>query len=275
MGLFKKESCCLCGGKTGLLDKTCADGKVCRECRSKLSVWFDDYKTASVSELNAQLEQKEADVKKAAELSFNKVFGEVGCILIDESSRVFTVFADTSSGLFGEQREVHSIEDVLDLRPDLISFDQVKDIEIDIQEMTHEEKKTVDGKQVGYDPPHLQYSYTFTLRMEIDHPYIKRAFFPLNREAVKIKTTQRRVWTDPGRRLAAQLLHLPGLVKENTEKVYNNESLLEALLRSPHERPDMSYGFKVTNTNWDELRRYHYYLIMAGKIRESIMGSVE
>lgn len=26
MSLFKKETCCLCGGKTGLPDKKCMDG---------------------------------------------------------------------------------------------------------------------------------------------------------------------------------------------------------------------------------------------------------
>mgnify|MGYP003491978071 CR=1 FL=1 len=35
MGLFKKENCCLCGGKTGMLDKKCLSGKVCKECVKK------------------------------------------------------------------------------------------------------------------------------------------------------------------------------------------------------------------------------------------------
>ena len=272
MGLFKKENCCLCGGKTGLLDKKCTDGKVCKDCRANLSVWFEDFKTATADDLRAQIKQKEADVARIPSLHFDKVFGETGCILIDEKARVFTVFADTTSGLFGNKRKVTSIQDVLDLKPDLISFDQVKDIEIDIQEMTHEEKQTVNGQSVSYDPPQYIYYYTFTLRFEIDHPYIHRAYCPLEDTAVKIKTNQRRVWSDPGRKLAAHLLHLPGLIKENQAEIYDNHALLHTLLKSPYDRPDMSFGFRVTDRNWPDLQKYHYYLLMAGEIRSAIIG---
>lgn len=272
MGLFKKENCCLCDGKTGLLDKKCADGKVCKDCRGKLSVWFDDYKSATADDLRAQIEQKESDIAYAKTLQFNKIFGEMGCILIDEQAKKFTVFADTSTRAFGNQRKVTSIDDVLDLRPDILSFDMVKDIEIDIQEMSHEEKQTVDGQSVSYDPPRFRYDYNFTLRMDIDHPYVKRAYFPLNKEAVKIKTDRRRIWTDPGRRLAAHLLHMPGLIKENVAAAYDNDSLLQALYHSPYEMPDMSYGFKVTMENWPALQKYQYYLLMADEIRSTILG---
>jgi hypothetical protein len=44
MGLFKKGACCLCGGKTGLMDKKCLSGKVCKNCAKKMSPWFDNYK---------------------------------------------------------------------------------------------------------------------------------------------------------------------------------------------------------------------------------------
>lgn len=37
-GLFQKEACCICGGKTGMLDKKTADGKICKDCTKKLSV---------------------------------------------------------------------------------------------------------------------------------------------------------------------------------------------------------------------------------------------
>lgn len=80
MGLFSKENCCLCGGKTGLLDKKTAGGKVCKECRGKLSVWFDDYRESTADDLRAQLKQKEADLERIKTLSFAKAFGEFGVI---------------------------------------------------------------------------------------------------------------------------------------------------------------------------------------------------
>lgn len=273
MGLFKKEACCLCGGKTGLLDKKCLDGKVCKSCRSKLSVWFDDYKNADKPALESQIRAREADLAQAKLCHFNKVFGEFGVILIDEEKRKFIAFPDTSSGLFGSQRKVKSLDDVIDLGPDLIDFDAVEDFDIDITETSREEKRTVDGQQVSYDPPHILYMETFTLRLRLKHPYIKSVYIQLNDGAVQIRNLGRRLWTDPGRKLAAHLLGLPGLVKERQAAVFDNESLLHWFLRSEYEMPDYSYGFKCTAVNWEDVRKYQYYLAMAREIQTIITGT--
>ncbi|MBQ8942779.1 MAG: DUF4428 domain-containing protein [Firmicutes bacterium] len=275
MGLFKKEDCCLCGGKTGLFDKKCADGKVCKECAKKMSVWFDDYKNSDKAMLENQLSLRRADAALAKMGNFNKIFGEFGVILIDEAAQKFIAFPDTSTSLFGSQRKVKSVDDIMDLGPDIINFSAVEDFEIDITETTREEKRTVDGKQESYDPPHILYMETFTLRMQLKHPYVKSVYIQLNDGAVQIHNIGRRIWTDPGRKLAAHLLGLPGLVKENQEAVFDNESLLHWFMRSKYEMPDSSYGFKCTPTNWDEIRRYHYYLVMAREIQNIITGKNE
>ena len=275
MGLFKKEACCLCGGKTGLLDKKCQDGKVCKDCTKKLSVWFEDYKNTDALHLQGQIGVRKIYVDMAKAYPFAKVFGEFGVILIDEKDKVFVAFPDTSSGLFGSQRTVRSMDDVIDLGPDVIEFSQVEDFELDITETTREEKRTVDGQQVSYDPPHILYMETFTLRLKLKHPYIKTMSIQLNDGAVQIRNIGRRLWTDPGRKLAAHLLGLPGLVKENQEAVYDNDSLLHAFLRSDFEMPDYSYGFKCTLQNWDEIKRYQYYLAMAREIQNIITGNGE
>ena len=277
MGLFKKEKCCLCGGKTGMFDKKCLSGKVCKECTGKLSVWFDDYKNSSAGALDAQRLGREVDAGfiQAKMYNFSKIFGEFGVILIDEKEKRFIAFPDRSKGLFGNQRKVKSIDDVIDLGPDIIRFDQVEDFEIDIQEMTREEKQTVNGQQVSYNPPHILYMETFTLRMKINHPYVKSIYIQLNDGAVQIHNLGRRQWTDPGRKLAAHLLNLPTLVKENQEIVFDNESLLHVFMRNDYEMPDYSYGFKCTPQNWNEIRKYHYYLTMAREIQNIIMEKAE
>ena len=275
MGLFKKEACCLCGGKTGMLDKKCLDGKICKDCRGKLSVWFDDFKNTGKAQLESQISSREADAQNAKTFDFSKIFGEFGVILIDEANKKFIAFPSTSNGLFGKQRNVSSVDDVLDLGPDIIDFSQVVDFEIDITETTREEKRTVDGQQVSYDPPHILYMETFTLRLTLKHPYIKTMSIQLNDGAVQIKNIGRRLWTDPGRKLTAHLLGLPGLVKEDQEAVYDNESLLHAFLRSPYEMPDYSYGFKCSMNNIDGIRRYQYYLAMAREIQNIITGKGE
>ncbi|MBR2589493.1 MAG: DUF4428 domain-containing protein [Clostridia bacterium] len=268
MGLFKKENCCLCGGKTGLLDKKCLDGKVCKECRKKLSVWFEDYKNTDKAALESQLAARASDAAQVRNYNFNKVFGAFGVILLDEAARKFIAFPDTSSSLFGNRRKVTGLDDVIDLGPDIIDFDAVEDFEIDIKEMTREEKQMVDGQQVSYNPPHILYMETFTLRLKLHHPYIQAMNIQLNDGAVQIKNIGRRIWTDPGRKLAAHLLDLPGLVKENQAAVYDNDSLLDAFMRNPYEMPDYSYGFKCSIANRDEIKKYQYYLAMAREIQD-------
>ena len=275
MGLFKKEVCVLCAGKTGMLDKKCIDGKICKDCRDKLSVWFDDYKDSTQTDLLRQIQQKNIDEAEAAHHAFNRIYGESGVILIDDEARLFTALPSTSKKLFGNSIQVSSIHDVLDFHPDLISFDSVKDIEIDIQEMTHEQKRTVDGKQVSYTPPRYEYHYVFTLRFKIedpDRPYVKSAYVTLNRDAVKIKNVGPRAWTNPGRRLAAHLLDLPGLIVEDKAAIYDNESFLACFFRSEYEMPAMSYGFQCTAENWPDIRKYQYYLALSREIKETIMG---
>lgn len=277
MGLFKKENCCLCGGKTGMLDKKCLSGKICKEYVKKMSPWFSDYKNSLAGALDAQRMGREIDAGliQTKIYNFSKIFGEFGVILIDEKEKRFIAFPDTSKGLFGNQRKVTSIDDVIDLGPDIIRFDQVEDFEIDITETTREEKQTVNGQQVSYNPPHILYMETFTLRMKINHPYVKSIYIQLNDGAVQIHNIGRRLWTDPGRKLAAHLLDLPGLVKENNEAVYDNESLMHVFLHNKYEMPDYSYGFKCTPFNWEEIRKYHYYLAMAREIQNIITEKAE
>ena len=273
MGLFKKENCCLCGEKAGMLDKKCVSGKVCKACAGKMSVWFDDYKNADKSLLETQILVRKADRALAKEFNPSKIFGEFGVILIDEAQKKFIAFPNTGGGLFANPKPVKSVDDIIDLGPDIIKFSMVEDFEIDITETSREEKKTVDGKQESYDPPHILYMENFTLRMKLNHPYIKSIYIQLNNGTVQIHNLGRRLWTDPGRKLAAHLLGLPGLVKENQEAVFDNESLLHVFLRSDYEMPDYSYGFKCTPQNWEEIRKYQYYLAMAREIQTIITGN--
>lgn len=273
MGLFSKETCVVCQTeKTGLLDKKCMDGKVCKSCVKKASKWFDNYKNSTAQDLQSHLSKREADLRTIGDYNFTKVFGEFGVILLDTEKRCFAALPDTSSSLFGSQRKVTSINDILDLQPDIFSFDEVKDFEIDITETSREEKKTENGNQVSYNPPHYLYMISFTLRLKLDNKYLPAIYIPLNSGTVQIKNIGRRIWTDPGKKLAAHLLGLPGLILENQAAVYNNDSLLDLFYHSPYEMPESSYGFKCTLENWNDIKKYHYYLAMSHEIQEIITG---
>lgn len=272
MGIFSKENCCLCGGKTGLLDKKSASGKVCKECRGKLSVWFDAYKESTADDLRAQLSRKEADLERIKTLNFKKAFGEFGVILIDEDARVFTALPDTANGLFAQRKSVTSIDEVMDKRPDLIGFDQIKDIEIDITENAREEKRTVDGQQQSYDPPRYTYLESFTLNITLDHPYIRTIRVPLCNGTVQIKNEGRRLKSDLGKKLAAYMLDMPHLITENVSAVYDNDSLADLVYHSAYEMPAYSYGFKCSRENWDSIRSYQYYICMGHEIERILLG---
>lgn len=274
MALFKKENCCLCGGKTGMLDKKTASGKVCKACRSSLSVWFDDYKKSTAEDLRAQLAQKEADMEKARTLNYVRVFGDLDVILIDEEARVFSVVKVPDENAFGKRRKISSFEDVMDLRPDLISFDQVVDLDIDIHESTHETQRTVNGEQVSYDPPHFVYMESFALRIKVDHPYISTVSVRLNHDSIHIRHVGRRKKSGLGTKLAAYLMDLPDLPEEKRAAVYDNDSLIDWFYHSDSERPKASYGFNVTIENWEAIKKYQYYLVMAREIQRMITGGI-
>ena len=273
MALFEKKNCSVCGAKIGLLGgHKLADGNLCKDCAKKLSPWCSDYKSASEESIRAQLADREENKKRLAAFKTTKCFGEYGSIVIDEDARVFAAIEDSASSLFGERKEITDISQIIDRNPDVIRFDQVTDVDIDIVQTQREEKQTVNGQQVSYDPPHILYMETFTPRMKLKHPYIESVYVQLNDGAVQIKNIGRRLWTDPGRKLAAHLLGLPNLVKEDQEAIYDNDSLLHALYHSEYEMPEYSYGFRCTLTNWDDIKKYQYYLMMAREIQNIIMG---
>lgn len=160
----------------------------------------------------------------------------------------------------------------MELRPDLISFDCVEDIEIDIDENAREEKRTVDGQQQSYDPPRYTYLESFNLRIKLDHPYIHSMYIPLCSGSVQIKNEGRRVKSDLGKKLAAYMLEMPGLITENMAAVYDNASLMDLFGRSPYEMPAYSFGFKCSLENRESIRKYQYYICMTREIERILLG---
>lgn len=256
MGLFKKEPCVLCGGKTGLLDKKCYDGKVCKECAGKLSVWFDNYKGCDRSLLESQIEIRKTDLEMAERMNFNKIFGDHGVILIDEEEKKFIAFPETNTKFFGSQRTVKSFDDVKDLGPDLISFSMVKDLKIDISETWNEEKHSVNGEQASYSPPRYIYFENFTVKMKIDHPFIKSIAVRLNNSAVSIHNVGRRLDPDAER---APVTGVGG-------------AILGAVFGGAYDTAEIAHGFRCTPDNLHEIEKYEKYLRDAREIERIITG---
>ena len=270
MALFEKKNCSVCGAKIGLLGgHKLSDGNLCKDCSKKLSPWFTDIKSASVESILAQLADREENKKRLAAFRTTKCFGEFGAIVIDEDAQVFAAIEDSAASLFGERKEITDIAEILDRNPDVIRFDQVTDVDIDIVQTQREEKQTVNGQQVSYNPKHILYMYIFYAVIRLRHPYIPAIRVQLNNDAVQIPNEGERLKNKIGLRLAEYLLDLPIRDVRKTEKIYNNNSLKDVLLRNPYSMPDYSYGFKCSLRNREGIQRYGYYLLMTQEILET------
>ena len=273
MGLFDKKECSICGAKIGLLgNKKLKDGNMCKDCASKLSVWFQDRSDSTVAEIKNQL-----DIRKgyADMLSKNfivsRAYGEFGCILIDEVDGIFVALPDTSDSFFGDAKVVTSIDQIRDKNPDVIMFNQVAGVDVNVTVTSREEKQTVDGNQVSYNPRHMIYMAQFSVAIKLKgHPFIKTMMIPLNNGAIQIRNIGERKVTEYKDTVRAMLSGYKGrdFEIENQSAFYNNNSLRDLILRTEYNLPDYSYGFKVDRiTNWKQIQEYQYYLAMAEEIK--------
>ena len=271
MGLFGKKNCCICNEKIGLLGgMKLKDGDLCKECKKKLSPFFEDAKESTIEDIKKQIKGREDNYKELDNLEINKIYGEFGAILIDETNRKFVALKDTSDGLFKDPKPINSIEDVKDKNPDIISFDQVEDVDVKIIQTTREEFQTVNGQQVSYNPKHYTYMIGFNIIIKLNHPYIKTMRIDIKNGTVQIY--------NEGLRLQDDYIH--GFVKDklgltkvqDKSKHYTNVTIHNLVDKAMRIMPDYSYGFKCTIKNYDNIKEYAYYLALCDEIRETLLS---
>ena len=276
MGLFGgKKNCSICGEKIGLLSGLkLKDGDLCKECKKKLSPFFEDGKESTIEDIKAQLKAREENYNKLDDLAINKIYGEFGVILIDETNRKFVALKDTSDGLFKSAKKVTGIEDVKDKNPDIIDFDQIEDVEVKIIQTNREEYQTVDGQQVSFDPKHYTYMIGFDIIIKIkNHPYIKQMRISLKNGTVQIYNEGLRRQDD----------YITGFVKdklglqrvENKEAHYDinfdNLKMHDLVDKAMQIMPDYSFGFKCSLRNYDQIKEYAYYLALCDDIKTTLL----
>lgn len=167
MGLFDKKICDVCGGEIGLLgNRKLSDGNLCKNCASKLSPWFSDRRSSTVSEIKDQLAYREDNMRKLADFKPTLTLGAgTTKIHIDEKAKKFIVTRSTNW-----ERS----------NPDIIDISQVKDCRIDVSEDREEIfDLDKDGKEVSYNPPKFTYEYEFDVQLDIDSPYFPEIEFEL------------------------------------------------------------------------------------------------
>ncbi len=271
MGLFGKKNCSICDAKIGLLGGTkLKDGDLCKECKKKLSPFFEDAKESTIEDIKNQIAAREENYKQLDNLEINKIYGEFGVILIDETNKKFVALKDTSDSLFGDQKTVTGIEDVKDKNPDIIDFKDIEDVEVKIIQTNREEKQTINGEQVSYDPKHYTYMINFDVIIKVNHPYIKTIRLSLKEGTIQIYNEGLRKQDD----------YITGFVKEklglqrveNKAVHYDNLSIRNLVDNAMNVMPDYSYGFKCSLKNWDRIREYAYYLALCDEIKTTLLG---
>lgn len=266
MGLFDKKVCAACGENIGRIGgKKIKDGHLCKECANKLSPFFDDRKESTTEEILAQLETRKNNQELLDTYDFKKVFGERGVILIDETNKKIAIINETSDGLFSSQRNVRSINDIKDKNPDIIDFSQITNVELDIKQMTNEEYQMIDGKNVSYDPKRYKYGMDFFIKLEFNHPYIKRANIQLNNPTLMIRNEGMRKQNTYAERFLADLFQVPRI--EDLDAYYEFNSIDELVTKMVGIFPEYSFGFKVDQfRNLPEIKKYAAYLAQGKEI---------
>ena len=171
MGLFDKKFCDVCGEKISLLgNRKVDDGNLCKDCAKKLSPWFSERRHSTIESIKEQLDYRERNRQIASNFHPNRTIGENYKLFIDDINHQFTV---SRSSNFAEDN------------PDILDFSQASGIDLKIDENRRELKRTVDGKQVSYNPPKYEYSYTFKATIFVNgNPYFDDMEFSISNGSV-------------------------------------------------------------------------------------------
>lgn len=180
MGLFSKN-CAICGGSGGALSsKKIADGHICSNCISKLSPWFDDYKKSSSEDIRRQMACREENRRLLDDFEVTKAWGikkyaDAMQFVYDAGKRQFVVCEGPAD----------KTEDFADRNPDIISFDQVRDVWLEVDEYWTEGNGEFETKPFNQNLTQDQYKevywrYDFYLGITTDHPYATEIRYKMN-----------------------------------------------------------------------------------------------
>ncbi len=166
MGLFEKKFCDICGGKVGMLTfSKLEDGNICADCKKKLSPFFSERKHSTVDDIKQQLEYREENRRNLDSFHPTRTFGGNTKVYVDDTQGCFVV---------------SRARDYREENADIITFSQVNNVRYEVEEhRTEQYRTTSDGKRVSYDPPRYEYSYEFTIQIDVSSPYFSHIEFEL------------------------------------------------------------------------------------------------
>lgn len=179
MGLFDRKYCDVCGRKIGILGgRKLNDGEICGHCEDQLSPWFPEGKRADIQSIKEQLKYREENKKAVSDFSITYEYGDDMKLLVDEDGQTFVV----TDEYYGD------VTDLDDANPDVISFDDVVECNLSVdEEKTEVTYDDDEGNTRHYNPRRYECEYTFNIEIVVDHPYFSRIQFPLNDDPVYLE----------------------------------------------------------------------------------------
>ena len=149
MGLFSKKECSICGTPSGVLSyRKLADGILCKECRSRLSPFYDATGKDTVAGITAQLEYRQQNYAELSRFVPTVAVGSAG-----------KVFIDPQMGKFAICRE----QELREGNPDLFDLAGLRSCTLEVRERYDR----------GDDEDPSRYNYDFYLRFAVDHPFVR------------------------------------------------------------------------------------------------------
>lgn len=170
--LFEKKYCAICNTELGVFGKTkLVDGYLCKDCAGKLSPYFTGARQATVDQIREQLAYREANKKDVEAFSPTRTLGTDTKVYIDEDDQkvIVTRASDWRSA-----------------NPDVFDYNQVTGCSYDVDEDRTEIYRTgKDGEEISYNPPRYEYEYDFYVTILINHPYVSKIRFKVNRTTIE------------------------------------------------------------------------------------------
>ena len=170
--IFEKKVCGVCGNEIGLLgNNKLEDANMCNACAGKLSPYFVGRRHATLAQIKEQLAYREENKRAVQKFNPTRTLGVDTKVYIDEDDGKVAVCNKVN------WREAN---------PDIFDFSQVTGCDYEVEENRKEIRTTnADGRSVSYDPPRYDYDYDFYVTILVNHPYVGKIRFKVNRMTIE------------------------------------------------------------------------------------------
>lgn len=162
MGLFSKKECSICGDKSGLLsNRRLADGNLCKECRARLSPFYDVTNKDTVAFIAAQLQYREQNLAELDRFRPTTAVGGAGKVFIDMQMGKFTLASE---------------DELRNGNPDLFDLSGFRGCSFFSKERIYK------GDKDRNEPD--RFDYDFYLKFSVDHPFLRGFSYRYNGQSV-------------------------------------------------------------------------------------------